>query len=77
MFISSCVIFHKGYIVKLKVKFNSMKNNLFFKIALIVVSILLFSCNNHKNYDILFVCSEDNDLFVAANDFEEIYQRFY
>jgi len=54
-----------------------MKKNEFFNIIVIAVNLLLFSCDNHKNNDILFVCNEDNDLFRVANDFEEIYQRFF
>jgi hypothetical protein len=53
-----------------------MKNIIFLKIILIVISILLFSCSDHRNYKLIFVCDEDNDLYNAVIDSEEIYQRF-
>jgi len=53
-----------------------MKNNIFSKIFLIIISILLFSCNDQRNDKLIFVCDEDNDLYNAVIDSKEKYQRF-
>ena len=53
-----------------------MKKHIFGGILLIIVNILLFSCNDNRNDKLIFVCHEDNDLYNAVINSKERYQRF-
>jgi hypothetical protein len=53
-----------------------MKKKIFIEILLIVVSISLIGCSNHRNDKLIFVCSEDNDLYKAVVNSKERYKRF-
>ena len=53
-----------------------MKKNIFVGILLIFVSISLIGYSNQRNDKLIFVCSEDNDLYNAIVDSKERYQRF-
>ena len=53
-----------------------MKKNIFAGILLIFVGISLVGCGNERNDKLIFVCSEDNDLYNAVVDSKERYQRF-
>ena len=53
-----------------------MKNKIFSKIFLIIISVLLLSYNNQRSSNLIFVCDESNDLYNAVNDSENTYQRF-
>ena len=53
-----------------------MNKNLYIKILLFVVSISFLGCNTSKTGKLIFVCSENNDLYNALVDSKEEYQRF-
>ncbi|MBN4048497.1 hypothetical protein JYU17_00835, partial [Flavobacteriaceae bacterium AH-315-O20] len=53
-----------------------MRSKTFSKEILIILCLLLFSCNTYKSDKLIFVCSEDNDLYNAIIDSKEKYSRF-
>ncbi|MCF6222127.1 MAG: hypothetical protein L3J34_00230 [Flavobacteriaceae bacterium] len=53
-----------------------MRSKTFSKEILIILCLLLFSCNKYKSDKLIFVCSEDNDLYNAVIGSKEKYSRF-
>lgn len=53
-----------------------MRQKIFSRVLLIILSISLCSCKKYANENLIFVCNESNDLYSAVVDSNGEYQRF-